>query len=503
MRSRAWTASSRPERSTCSRGSIRTCTRSPTTSGWSSTCSNSSTCCFPTAPASTCPPPTTYGWCSWPRSRCSTTPSGGWPGSWPTTTSSRPGRRLLAVVAAVGQVAPAGFGDVDVVALGGGQDPLPRLIALGVAHALDLVEPGYRVAHVAGVGQRLLALVGERELVGRQPVLFRGAQALLAAGHILPVGSFGLHLTRLGDVLPGCCLLLIRSHDASSRYRSWPLRWAYPRSAAAIGVLVTGVSAPGARGRRCDVVRLIASTPVQTTTAPAIWIRVGCSASTRYASSIAAAGCSSRISDAIAAGSLGSEEVISSQPSVWLSSASSSSHPNDGQPIRSCRPPKTRPSSSAPSAAPAVTSESGPATCGVLADDRRRISRNTAYATEVPSPYATPASGWVPPPSPPTIPDTSTTPTITTGRKMRNLRSGRSPNSAQAANATNRTCRLPSTVATPAPTSAIAWFHSTRSTARHRPATKAPRRAAAGRGPRLRCSSTASAISTGSASRQR
>src|SRR5580692_3657843 len=217
MRSRAWTASSRPGRSTCSRGSTRTYTRSPTTSGWSSTCSSSSTCCCPTAPASTCPPPTTYGWCSWPRSRCSTTPSGGWPGSWPTTTSSRPGRRLLAVVAAVSQVAPAGFGDVDVVALGGGQDPLPRLVPLRVAHALDLVEPGDRVAHVAGVGQRLLALLGERELVGRQPVLFRGAQALLAARHVVAGGAFGLLLGRRVDGRRCSGVLRLQGHDAASR----------------------------------------------------------------------------------------------------------------------------------------------------------------------------------------------------------------------------------------------------------------------------------------------
>src|SRR5215469_16903157 len=49
-----------------SRGSTRRCTRSPTTSGWSSTCSSSSTCCCPTAAGSTSPPPTTCGWSSSP-----------------------------------------------------------------------------------------------------------------------------------------------------------------------------------------------------------------------------------------------------------------------------------------------------------------------------------------------------------------------------------------------------------------------------------------------------
>jgi len=43
----------------------------------------------------------------------------------------------------------------------------------------------------------------------------------------------------------------------------------------------------------------------------------------------------------------------------------------------------------------------------------------------------------------------------------------------------------------PAPTSAIAWFHSTRSMARNTPASTAHNRERSGRGPRLRCSSTA------------
>jgi len=49
------------------------------------------------------------------------------------------------------------------------------------------------------------------------------------------------------------------------------------------------------------------------------------------ASTIAAAGCSSRVSEEIAAGRRGRDEVISSQPIVWLVMASSSSHPTDGQ----------------------------------------------------------------------------------------------------------------------------------------------------------------------------
>src|SRR5215469_6066354 len=55
----------------------------------------------------------------------------------------------------------------------------------------------------------------------------------------------------------------------------------------------------------------------------------------------------------------------------------------------------------------------------------------------------------------------------------------------------------------PAPTSEMAWFHSTRSTARNRPANMAPAWERDGRRPRRRCSSTARTPSTGSAKAQR
>src|SRR5450432_301569 len=130
---------------------------------------------------------------------------------------------------------------------------------------------------------------------------------------------------------------------------------------------------------RCDVAaRLTASAPQQTSKAPASWIAVGCSPRMTAASSIEAAGWRSSSSEDTAAGSLGSDEVISSQPMVWLVTDSSSSHQKDGQPISNCRPPNASPSSSEPSAAPAVASASGPATCGVPVEVRRRVSRNAA-----------------------------------------------------------------------------------------------------------------------------
>ncbi len=78
---------------------------------------------------------------------------------------------------------------------------------------------------------------------------------------------------------------------------------------------------------------LTQSTPALTTTAPATWTRLGRSPSTAAARSIAAAGWSSSVSEEMAAGSLGSDEVISSHPIVWLVSDSSSSHEKDGHGI--------------------------------------------------------------------------------------------------------------------------------------------------------------------------
>ena len=107
---------------------------------------------------------------------------------------------------------------------------------------------------------------------------------------------------------------------------------------------------------------------MQTKTAPASCSGLGRSLSTTAASRIEAAGWSSNSSDDSAAGSRGSDEVISSHPAVWLVRASSSSQPKVCQPMFSCQPPNTRPSAAAPAVAPRVTSASGPATCGVAAE---------------------------------------------------------------------------------------------------------------------------------------
>ena len=91
-----------------------------------------------------------------------------------------------------------------------------------------------------------------------------------------------------------------------------------------------------------------------------------------------------------------------------------------------------------------------------------------------------------------------------TGRASNRDRFGRSPSTNQAKTATKSTCRLPSTVASPAPTAEIEWLHSTRSPARNAPASRARHRSRPGSGgaPRRRDAATRAAR-TGRANVQR
>src|SRR5689334_12433297 len=57
------------------------------------------------------------------------------------------------------ELAPALFAHLDTVLVGRLLDPTPRRVAFIVADALHLVEAGDRVAHVARVVDRLLALL--------------------------------------------------------------------------------------------------------------------------------------------------------------------------------------------------------------------------------------------------------------------------------------------------------------------------------------------------------
>ena len=80
---------------------------------------------------------------------------------------------------------------------------------------------------------------------------------------------------------------------------------------------------------------------------------------------------------------------------------------------------------------------------------------------------------------------------------------GRSPSTTHATSPTKATCRLPSTVARPAPTSSIAWCQKMRSAAKKTPATAASARSRLLRGPSRRSSHHASTPSRGTAYAQR
>src|SRR5260370_39572563 len=82
--------------------------------------------------------------------------------------------------------------DLDPELSGRGPNAPPGGIALSVRNASNLVESRHRVAHVARVGDRLLALLGEGEALRRKPVL-------LARGQCLPLFRCQIHTSRIGN----------------------------------------------------------------------------------------------------------------------------------------------------------------------------------------------------------------------------------------------------------------------------------------------------------------
>jgi hypothetical protein len=96
-------------------------------------------------------------------------------------------------------------------------------------------------------------------------------------------------------------------------------------------------------------------------------------------------------------------------------------------------------------------------------------------------------------------PEIKTAPANTSGTQSTTRADGCSPSSAHAAIATSTTWRLPSVVARPAPTSAIAWCQRIRSAAKNAPAAAAWRQWPGAGGPRRRRSRSASRPRTGSA----
>src|SRR4051794_27750597 len=93
------------------------------------------------------------------------------------------------------EVAPARLTDIDVVVLRRLLDVGERQLAVVVRGVLHLIEPGQRVAHVAGVGQRFLALLREGEDGVREVVLLRGGE-LTVRGVGLPGGAHAAGLPR-------------------------------------------------------------------------------------------------------------------------------------------------------------------------------------------------------------------------------------------------------------------------------------------------------------------
>src|SRR6185437_4963174 len=144
------------------------------------------------------------------------------------TPSLMPRSPSFGVLAALGQVSPARRGDFDVVAFRGPEYALPRPVAFGVAHVFHLVEARDRVAHVPGVGQRLLAFFGEGELFFVQLVLFRCAHALALLRHLRTMHPRALGLPGLADIAPRGFLLALSCHDVAPRRSDQLACPAYP-----------------------------------------------------------------------------------------------------------------------------------------------------------------------------------------------------------------------------------------------------------------------------------
>src|SRR5262249_43582603 len=103
-----------------------------------------------------------------------------------------PGAALAAsALPVVDELAPARGLDRHPEPLRGRLDALPGAVALRVAPPFDLIEAGDRVADVAGIGERFLALLRERELRRRQLVLLGRAEGLAASGSLRLGGGHG------------------------------------------------------------------------------------------------------------------------------------------------------------------------------------------------------------------------------------------------------------------------------------------------------------------------
>src|SRR5690348_11763723 len=91
------------------------------------------------------------------------------------------------------ELVPVVLGHVDAVMLGRRADVGDRLVAVRVADVLHLVGPGQRGAHVLGVGQPLLALLGKGIHAVRQLVAVLGRQLVVFIAVLVVWFPSGMH----------------------------------------------------------------------------------------------------------------------------------------------------------------------------------------------------------------------------------------------------------------------------------------------------------------------
>src|SRR5579859_1244489 len=103
-------------------------------------------------------------------------------------------------LAALHQRAPAPRLDLHAKAAGSLSDPLPRAIPLGIRDAFDLVESRHRVAHVARVVDRLLALAREGEHLAGHAVATPRARPVTHPLYPRALGAPALNGPRALDV---------------------------------------------------------------------------------------------------------------------------------------------------------------------------------------------------------------------------------------------------------------------------------------------------------------
>ena len=210
------------------------------------------------------------------------------------------------------------------------------------------------------------------------------------------------------------------------------------------------------------------------------------------------------ISDVIAAGSRGSEVVISSQPITCEVSASTISQPTPGHPGVKSASPTISPITMATNSrrrrsrrtAARPRGAGPPRRAGAAAGNprkRRRREPERRAATRVPAVGAVLRAR----------PRSAARRSARSGAPRARAAPAARTSSAHATSGTSTTWMLASTVARPAPTSSIEWCQRIRSAAKKTPAATAIRRSAHDRLPNRRSSSHASTPSIGSANAQR